>query len=183
MQVMSGNTVCWRSRCRGWGRGIPKRQRRNLSQRCVFRRAPIVFTYVFTVPLPVVFTKLNLLANGLKAEAMENGEILDDAAFNQRKLESLERLCLAPIRGPEHIACGCFRYVKAIFLPIFDTIMVTVMEGCDDALVALVDETTKYIKNYLKDEAALHIASIAQRVSISLKIASTIAYASPAFSL
>ena len=61
--------------------------------------------------------------------------------------------------------------------------MIAAMEGYDNSLVALVDETTKNIKTYLKDEAALHVASIAQRVSISLKVASTIAYASPAFSL
>ena len=45
-----------------------------------------------------MFTKLDLLVNKLKAEALENGEILDDAAVNRRKLESLERLCLTPIR-------------------------------------------------------------------------------------
>ena len=45
-----------------------------------------------------MFTKLDLLVNKLKAEAIENGEILDDATVNQRKLESLERLCFAPIR-------------------------------------------------------------------------------------
>ena len=52
--------------------------------------------------------------------------------------------------------------------------MVTAMEGYDDSLVPLVDETMKNIKTYLKDEAARHAAD----VSISFKVALTIAYAS-----
>jgi hypothetical protein len=49
----------------------------------------------------------------------------------------------------------------------------TVVEGYEDSLAALVDETTKNIQAYVKDEAA-YIATIAQRVNISLKVALTI---------
>ena len=45
-----------------------------------------------------MFTKLDLLVNKLKAEAVENGQNLDGAAVNKRKLDSLENLCVAPIR-------------------------------------------------------------------------------------
>ena len=46
-----------------------------------------------------MFTKLGLLVNKLKAEALEDGENLDDAAINERKRESLEKLCFAPVRN------------------------------------------------------------------------------------
>ena len=49
------------------------------------------------------------------------------------------------------------------------------MKGYENDLVELVDETTKNIQTYAKDEATLYIATIAQRVSISLKVKSTIA--------
>ena len=48
------------------------------------------------VPLVVVFTKLDLLVNTLYAEA---GETIDDPALKERELESLERLCLRPVRA------------------------------------------------------------------------------------
>ena len=65
--------------------------------------------------------------------------------------------------------------MNAVFLYIFDAIAITAMKGYENDLVELVDETTKNIQTYAKDEATLYIATIAQRVSISLKVKSTIA--------
>lgn len=59
---------------------------------------PLYFTDPFVVPLVVVFTKLDLLMGKLYAEALEGGKLPDDAALKERKLESLERLCLGPVR-------------------------------------------------------------------------------------
>jgi len=53
--------------------------------------------------------------------------------------------------------------------------MMTAMEGYEDSLAALIDETAKNIQTYVKDEAAHYIATIAQRVNLSLKVALTIA--------
>lgn len=51
----------------------------------------------------------------------------------------------------------------------------TAMEGYEESLSILVDVTTKNIQKYVKDEAAHYIATIAQRVNISLKVELTIA--------
>ena len=45
----------------------------------------------------MVFTKLDLLVGMLNKEAMEDGELLDDATVEKLKLESLEKHCLAPV--------------------------------------------------------------------------------------
>ena len=63
--------------------------------------------------------------------------------------------------------------MRAILFAFFGTITMAVMGGYEDSLAALVDETTKNIQAYVKDEAA-YIATIAQRVNISLKVALTI---------
>ncbi|KAF8126039.1 hypothetical protein EV363DRAFT_1528881 [Boletus edulis] len=111
------------------------------------------------IPLVVVFTKLDLLVNALYADALRNEEP-DDQALNERKLESLERLCLRPVRA----AAGS-DYLSHV--------LVSTTEGYEESLAALVDVTTKDIQKYVKDEAVHYIAAIAQRVSISVKIALT----------
>ena len=63
--------------------------------------------------------------------------------------------------------------MKAILFVFFGTIMMIVMGSYEDSLAALVDETTKNIQAYVNNEAA-NIATIAQRVNISLKVALTI---------
>ena len=63
--------------------------------------------------------------------------------------------------------------MKAILFVFFGTIMMIVMRSYGDSLAALVDETTKNIQAYVNNEAA-NIATIAQRVNISLKVALTI---------
>ena len=68
--------------------------------------------------------------------------------------------------------------MNAVLLSIFDVIIITAMEGYENDLVELVKETTKNIQTYAKGEATLYIATIAQRASISLKVASTITWVS-----
>ena len=53
--------------------------------------------------------------------------------------------------------------------------MVTGMEDYQDSRVELMEETMRNINFYLKNEAVYYLAAIAQRVSISFKVASTIA--------
>ena len=54
--------------------------------------------------------------------------------------------------------------------------MTTATAEYEESLAALVDVTTNNIQKYIKDEAAHYIATIAQRVNISLKVALTISY-------
>ena len=107
MQAMSGDTVCRRSGCGGWGGGISKGQSTNFGQWCVSRHIQILCTYLFAVPLVVVFTKRDLLVGKLNLDARENNKRLDDAAMKKREQESLEELCLAPVwkaAGPGNLS-------------------------------------------------------------------------------
>lgn len=89
--------------------------------------------------------------------------------------ETLLGTCPGGRRERDCVACSCLQYVRALFLAVFGAITMTAVDGYEDSLAALVDETTKNIHTYIKDEAAHHIAAIAQRVNISLKLALTIA--------
>ena len=60
--------------------------------------------------------------------------------------------------------------------------MITGMDGYEDSRVTLMEEAMRNVKFYLKDEAVLYLAAIAQRVSISLKVAATISFISLVFS-
>lgn len=54
-----------------------------------------------------MFTKRDLLVGKLNSDAMEKNEHLDDAAMKKREQESLENLCLAPVRtaaGPGNLS-------------------------------------------------------------------------------
>lgn len=139
---------------------------------------------ILAVPLVVVFTKLDLLVNTLEGEAMTDGEMLDRLALEERKLESLERLCLQPVRAAAgsdcllHVAVSCASEQHFRSFSSYDMILMTAEEGYEDTLAALVDMTTENIRKYVKDEAAHYIATIAQRVNISLKVALTITYVS-----
>ena len=78
-------------------------------------------------------------------------------------------------RWRECTACSRIKYVSPFLLIIFGATTIAAKNGYQDSLAVLVDETTKNIQTYVKDEAALYIATIAQRVNISLKVALTIA--------
>lgn len=78
----------------------------------------LILLQSITVPLVVVFTKLDLLVNTLATEALEEGELLQETASKERTSESLERLCYAPMRAAaesdsvSHVAVSstCERY-------------------------------------------------------------------------
>jgi len=110
------------------------------------------------IPLVVVFTKLDLLVNSLDVDAQKKGEVLDDPALKQLELESLESLCLRPVRA----AAGSGDLLH---------VAVSTTAEYEESLAALVDVTTKNIQTHIAGEAATHIATIAQRVNISLKVA------------
>ena len=46
----------------------------------------------------MVFTKLDLLVNMLEEDSLEKGELFHDAALKERRLESLDKLCLTPMQ-------------------------------------------------------------------------------------
>ncbi|KAI9574097.1 hypothetical protein HD554DRAFT_2228359 [Boletus coccyginus] len=114
------------------------------------------------IPLVVVFTKLDLLVNTLETDCLEKGEPFHEAALRGRRQESLDRLCLTPVRTA----------AESDSVP---HVAVSTKEGYEDSLAALINETDKNIQMYVKDEAAHYIAAIAQRVNLSLKVALTIA--------
>ncbi|KAG8217987.1 hypothetical protein J3R82DRAFT_6160 [Butyriboletus roseoflavus] len=114
------------------------------------------------IPLVVVLTKLDYLVNRLEAEALEEGEPLDETTLRAPTSESLEKFCLAPLRAT----------AGSDSIP---HVAVSIMEGHEESLSTLVDVTTKNIQKYIKDEAAHYMAAIAQRVNISLKVELTIA--------
>ena len=60
-----------------------------------------VFDFInpVAVQLVVVFTKLNLLVNTLRAQALQAGQLSDNNALEQRKHEALEKHCLGPIQA------------------------------------------------------------------------------------
>ena len=60
-----------------------------------------VFDFInpVAVQLVVVFTKLDLLVNTLRAQALQAGQLPDDNALEQWKHEALEKHCLGPIRA------------------------------------------------------------------------------------
>jgi len=140
------------------------------------------FIVILVVPLVVVFTKLDLLVNALEGEALTDGGMLDDLVLEERKLESLERLCLQPVRAAAGSDCLLHVAVSSAFeqhswsFSFRDMMLTTAEGGYEDSLAALVDMTTENIRKYVKDEAAHYIATIAQRVNISLKVALTITY-------
>jgi GTPase SAR1 family protein len=50
------------------------------------------------IPLVVVFTKLDLLVNMLEEDSLEKGELFHAAALKERRLVSLDKLCLRPVQ-------------------------------------------------------------------------------------
>ena len=65
--------------------------------------------------------------------------------------------------------------MRVLFLAAFGAITITAAEDYDSSLAALVEETTKNIATHVEHEAAYYVATMAQRVNITLKVAATIA--------
>jgi len=104
------------------------------------------------IPLIVVFTKLDLLENMLSADALVEDKSLDENTLKKLKQKSLEESCLAPVRtatGNEY-----FPYVT-----------VSTDKGYEGNCAALVEDTTRIIQKYIKDEAAHYVTTIARRVN------------------
>ena len=65
--------------------------------------------------------------------------------------------------------------MRALFLAAFGTIATTAEEEYEGSLSELVEKTTRNIEKHIKNEAAHYMATMAQRVNITLKVAATIA--------
>ena len=98
---MSSNTLCWWPPPGSWCGGISEAQARNFGQQYVpgaHLLALLIHLQSITVPLVVVFTKLDILVNMLEEDSLENGELFHEAALKASRLESLDRLCFKPIQ-------------------------------------------------------------------------------------
>ena len=127
----------------------------------------------------MVFTKLDSLVNTLKAQALQAGQLLDDDALEERTHRVLEKRCFEPIRTAvgnndvTYVAVSC-KWEYCSWWP-FGTITITAEEEYKDSLSELVEKTTRNIEKHIKNEAAHYIATMAQRVNITLKVTATIA--------
>lgn len=61
--------------------------------------------------------------------------------------------------------------MRTVFILILEAIMIIAMNGYEDSLVPLVEKTTRNAEAYVKNEAAHHITTIAQRVNTSPRAA------------
>jgi len=101
IQAMSGDTFRWRAPPGGRCGGISEEQAPNFGQQYVpgIRLLTLlIHLQPISVPLVVVFTKLDLLVNTLETDCLEKGELFHEAALRERRQESLDRLCLKPVR-------------------------------------------------------------------------------------
>ena len=99
MQALSGDTLCRGSPHRSRCRKIPKGQTWHSGKQYVGNRdVSTALIDPLSVPLIVVFTKLDLLENMLRAEALVDRKILDEDTLHIRKNELLNRACFATVQ-------------------------------------------------------------------------------------
>ncbi|KAG2128877.1 hypothetical protein BD769DRAFT_1457047 [Suillus cothurnatus] len=110
------------------------------------------------IPIIVVFTKHDVFVDKLELETGESG--YDDAAFEELKTDTLNKLCIQPLK---EVAGNDVLHTA-----------VSTNEEYEGTIRGLIDLTTTNVEKFVASEAAITMM-IAQRVDISLKLKASIA--------